>query len=150
MTQIATTHVGSLPRGAELTPLLLARDHGEPYDAEAFDRIVQAAVDDAVVRQVHAGVSVVSDGELGKVGYSTYIIERLEGFGGHSERKPALDLAPLPELAQQARRDHGLAGIHPRLLHRPGPAARRSSRRSTTSAVSAPRSTGREAARAPS
>jgi 5-methyltetrahydropteroyltriglutamate--homocysteine methyltransferase len=43
-------------------------------------------------------VSVVSDGELGKVGYSTYIIERLEGFGGHSERKPALDLAPLPEL----------------------------------------------------
>ena len=98
MTHIATTHVGSLPRGPELTPLLLARDHGEPYDAEAFDRTVQAAVDEAVVRQVHAGVSVVSDGELGKVGYSTYIIERLEGFGGHSDRKPALDLAPLPDL----------------------------------------------------
>jgi len=98
LTQIATTHVGSLPRGPELTPLLLARDHGEPYDAEAFDRTVQAAVDEAVVRQVHAGVSVVSDGELGKVGYSTYIIERLEGFGGHSDRKPALDLAPLPDL----------------------------------------------------
>ena len=98
MTHIATTHVGSLPRGPELTPLLLARDHGEPYDAEAFDRTVQAAVDEAVVRQVHAGVTVVSDGELGKVGYSTYIIERLEGFGGHTDRKPALDLAPLPEL----------------------------------------------------
>jgi len=98
LTHIATTHVGSLPRGPELTPLLLARDHGEPYDAEAFDRTVQAAVDEAVVRQVHAGVSVVSDGELGKVGYSTYIIERLEGFGGHSDRKPALDLAPLPDL----------------------------------------------------
>lgn len=101
MPTIATTHVGSLPRGNELTPLLLARDHGEPYDAEAFDRIVQSAVDDAVERQVEAGVTIVSDGELGKVGYSTYIIERLEGFGGHSERKPALDLAPLPDLRRK-------------------------------------------------
>jgi len=95
---IATTHVGSLPRGAELTPLLLARDHGEPYDAEAFDTAVQAAVDAAVAAQVEAGVTVVSDGELGKVGYSTYMIERLSGFGGHTDRKPALDLAPLPDL----------------------------------------------------
>jgi 5-methyltetrahydropteroyltriglutamate--homocysteine methyltransferase len=101
VTFIATTHVGSLPRGAELTPLLLARDHGEPYDAGEFDRVVQAAVDEGVAKQVEAGVSVVSDGELGKVGYSTYIIERLEGFGGHSPRKPALDLAPLPELTKK-------------------------------------------------
>ena len=95
---IATSHVGSLPRGPELTPLLLARDAGEPYDAVAFDTVVQTAVDAAVAAQVEAGVTVVSDGELGKVGYSTYIIERLEGFGGNSPRKPALDLAPLPEL----------------------------------------------------
>jgi 5-methyltetrahydropteroyltriglutamate--homocysteine methyltransferase len=95
---IATSHVGSLPRGPELTPLLLARDAGEPYDADAFDTVVQTAVDAAVAAQVDAGVTVVSDGELGKVGYSTYIIERLEGFGGNSPRKPALDLAPLPEL----------------------------------------------------
>jgi 5-methyltetrahydropteroyltriglutamate--homocysteine methyltransferase len=98
MNFIETTHVGSLPRGPELTPLLLARDHGEPYDAAEFDRVVQAAVVDGVQRQIEAGVTIVSDGELGKVGYSTYIIERLEGFGGHSERKPALDLAALPEL----------------------------------------------------
>ena len=95
---IATTHVGSLPRGPELTPLLLARDQGDPYDAVAFDTAVQSAADAAVAAQVAAGVSVVSDGELGKVGYSTYIIERLSGFGGHSDRKPALDLADLPEL----------------------------------------------------
>jgi 5-methyltetrahydropteroyltriglutamate--homocysteine methyltransferase len=101
MTHISTTHVGSLPRGSALTPLLLARDKGEPYDAAEFDRVVQAAVDEAVRQQVAAGVSVVSDGELGKVGYSTYIIERLTGFGGHSPRKPALDLAPLPEFRQK-------------------------------------------------
>lgn len=98
---ILTTHVGSLPRGPELVPLLLARDHGEPYDAAEFERVVQAAIDAAVEKQVAAGVSIVSDGELGKVGYSTYVIERLEGFGGHSPRKPALDLAQVPDLAQK-------------------------------------------------
>ena len=98
---IKTTHVGSLPRGEELVPLLLARDKGEAYDAEAFDRLVQTAVDTAVARQVEARVSVVSDGELGKVGYSTYIIERLSGFGGHTPRKPAKDLAQVPELTKK-------------------------------------------------
>ena len=101
MTFIPTSHVGSLPRGPELVPLLLARDHGEAYDAAEFDRVVQQAIDDGVAKQVEAGVTIVSDGELGKIGYSTYIIERLEGFGGHSERKPAKDLAPLPELRKK-------------------------------------------------
>jgi len=98
---ILTTHVGSLPRGEELVPLLLARDHGKPYDAAAFEQLVQAAVEDAVAQQEAAGVSIVSDGELGKVGYSTYITERLSGFGGHVTRKPALDLAPLPQLRKK-------------------------------------------------
>jgi 5-methyltetrahydropteroyltriglutamate--homocysteine methyltransferase len=101
MPDILTTHVGSLPRGPELVPLLLARDHGRPYDAAAFERLVQAAVEAAVAQQQAAGVSIVSDGELGKVGYSTYITERLSGFGGHVERKPALDLAALPELRRK-------------------------------------------------
>src|SRR5690606_9051223 len=98
---IATSHVGSLPRGPELVPLLLARDKGAPYDAAEFDCVVQAAVDDVVARQVEAGVTYISDGEMGKIGYSTYIIERLSGFGGHSPRKPALDLAEVPALAKK-------------------------------------------------
>ena len=98
---IHTTHVGSLPRGPELVPLLLARDKGEAYDEAEFDKVVQAAIDEGVAKQVEAGVSMVSDGELGKVGYSTYIIERLEGFGGHTPRKPAKDLAQVPELTKK-------------------------------------------------
>jgi len=98
---IQTTHVGSLPRGPELVPVLLARDKGEAYDEAEFDRLVQAAIDEAVKKQVEAGVSIVSDGELGKVGYSTYIIERLSGFGGHTPRKPAQDLAAVPELSKK-------------------------------------------------
>jgi len=101
MPTILTTHVGSLPRGNDLVPLLLARDQGKPYDAAAFDSLTQAAVNEAVAKQEAAGVSIVSDGELGKVGYSTYIRERLSGFGGNVARKPALDLAPYPELRKK-------------------------------------------------
>ncbi len=100
-TYIETTHVGSLPRGDALVPLLLARDQGKPYDATEFDQTVQQAVEEAVAKQIAAGVSIVSDGELGKVGYSTYMTERLSGFGGDVPRKPAKDLAPLPEFRKK-------------------------------------------------
>ncbi|MFN3817650.1 cobalamin-independent methionine synthase II family protein [Blastomonas sp.] len=101
MTYIATTHVGSMPRGPELTALLLARDAGEPFDAVAFDAAVSDAVDRSVAFQRECGVDIVSDGEMGKVGYSTYMIERLSGFGGHVDRKPAADLAEVPDLARR-------------------------------------------------
>ena len=98
MTFIQTTHVGSLPRTAELTAMLLKLDHGEEVSRDAFDALVSAEIARAVRAQVEAGVSIVSDGELGKVGYSTYVTRRLSGFGGHVDRTPAKDLADLPEL----------------------------------------------------
>jgi len=98
---IETTHVGSLPRGDDLSALLLAKDKGEAYDSADFEATVQAAINEAVRLQRQAGVSIVSDGELGKVGYSTYMQERLSGFGGHIERKPAKDLAAHPDLARK-------------------------------------------------
>ncbi|MFC7049222.1 cobalamin-independent methionine synthase II family protein [Emcibacter nanhaiensis] len=101
MAYIRTSHVGSLPRGEELTPLLIARDNGKPYDAKEFDEKVSAAVDHVVQKQVECGVDIVSDGEMGKIGYSTYMIERLSGFGGHVDRKPAADLAEHPGLAKK-------------------------------------------------
>lgn len=98
---ISTTHVGSLPRGDELAQLLLARDHGQEVDAGHFEQVVQEAIDNAVHKQVEAGVDIMSDGELGKVGYATYITERLEGFGGHIDRRPAKDLADFPDLRKK-------------------------------------------------
>ena len=98
MTFIHTTHVGSLPRTPELAALLLKRDHGEKIDEAGFDALVSAEIETAIRAQIKAGVSIVSDGELGKVGYSTYVTARLSGFGGHVDRTPAKDLADLPEL----------------------------------------------------
>ena len=98
---IATTHVGSLPRGNALSALLIARDKHQDYDPAVFEATVEAAIAEALKRQREAGVTIVSDGELGKVGYSTYMQERLSGFGGHIDRKPAKDLAAHPDLAKK-------------------------------------------------
>jgi 5-methyltetrahydropteroyltriglutamate--homocysteine methyltransferase len=101
MAFIETTHVGSLPRADALAMLLIAQDRGDPVDPAKFDALVQSEIEAAIEAQVKAGVSIVSDGELGKVGYSTYMTERLSGFGGHVDRTPAKDLADLPDLRRK-------------------------------------------------
>lgn len=82
--RILTTHTGSLPRPARLQAALFALDHGEATglaQAES-DALVRGAVCDIVDRQVAAGVDIVSDGEMGKVSYVTYVSQRASGFGG--------------------------------------------------------------------
>jgi 5-methyltetrahydropteroyltriglutamate--homocysteine methyltransferase len=96
--RILTTHTGSLPRPPELLEQLMRRDRGEPVDEEALDAQVRAAVADVVRRQAEAGVAVVNDGEAGKIGYSTYVTERLDGFGGEADPPgPPPDMAEFPE-----------------------------------------------------
>jgi 5-methyltetrahydropteroyltriglutamate--homocysteine methyltransferase len=96
--RILTTHTGSLPRPPELLAELLRRDPGEPVDADALGARVREAVADVVRRQAEAGVAVVNDGEAGKIGYSTYVTQRLEGFGGEADPPgPPPDMLEFPE-----------------------------------------------------
>jgi 5-methyltetrahydropteroyltriglutamate--homocysteine methyltransferase len=95
--RILTTHVGSLPRSPGLVALLYKKESGEPYEQTELDAAVAAAVDDIVAKQVELGIDVVSDGEMSKVGYATYVKDRLSGFAGHYPRPPHQDLAPYPE-----------------------------------------------------
>ena len=80
--RILTTHVGSLPRSAAVVELLLKRENGEPYDADRFWKTMADAVDALVARQVATGIDIPSDGETSKIGYATYIKDRLSGFDG--------------------------------------------------------------------
>jgi 5-methyltetrahydropteroyltriglutamate--homocysteine methyltransferase len=95
--QVLTTHTGSLPRPSELLEALQRRDRGESNGAALEDQ-VRDAVQDVVARQARAGVTVVNDGEASKIGYSTYVKERLNGFGGEGGLAglPA-DLAEFPD-----------------------------------------------------
>ncbi len=105
--RILTTHVGSLPRSQVLCDMLLTRDRGEDYDAGEYDRVIADAVGDVVARQRETGIEVPSDGEQSKVSYSTYMMDRLTGFGGDNERRVALDLKDYPEFRQKMGRMTG-------------------------------------------
>jgi 5-methyltetrahydropteroyltriglutamate--homocysteine methyltransferase len=94
---VLTTHTGSLPRPSELLEALQQRDRGES-DGAALQEKVRDAVQDVVERQARAGVGVVNDGEAGKIGYSTYVKERLDGFGGAGGMSGLpTDLAEFPD-----------------------------------------------------
>jgi 5-methyltetrahydropteroyltriglutamate--homocysteine methyltransferase len=113
--RVLTTHVGSLPRPADLSDLLERKESGADYDKDAFDRIAKRAVADVVKEQKEAGVDVVSDGEMSKYGYSTYIQERLTGFGGEYPTRPPRDMKDFSGLYKKMQ-DGGFAakGVAPR------------------------------------
>jgi 5-methyltetrahydropteroyltriglutamate--homocysteine methyltransferase len=96
--RILTTHVGSLPRPADVTELLFAQDRGDPYDEAALDATISAAIADAVRLQAEAGLDVVDDGEMSKISYATYLRHRLSGFvTGDVPRQTPEDLNDFPE-----------------------------------------------------
>jgi 5-methyltetrahydropteroyltriglutamate--homocysteine methyltransferase len=89
--RILTTHAGSLPRPKTLIDDIIAREQGQPIDDAAFQVATANAVDDVVAKQVEAGIDIVSDGEMSKPSYTTYIRHRVEG------------IAPDPRAAEKGR-----------------------------------------------
>jgi 5-methyltetrahydropteroyltriglutamate--homocysteine methyltransferase len=101
--RILTTHVGSLPRNAVLTDLLVRREAGEHVDAGRLAAEMDQAVADAVARQRQAGIDIGNDGEQQRVGFQTYVPERMDGFGGESKRPRPRDLVEFPDIAEMQR-----------------------------------------------
>lgn len=98
--RILTTHVGSLPRNRELSDLLIAQERGEAVDERRLDALAAEGVKECVRRQIGAGLDVINDGEQPRVGFQTYVGQRLEGFGGVSERLPFTDFASYPDFGE--------------------------------------------------
>jgi 5-methyltetrahydropteroyltriglutamate--homocysteine methyltransferase len=103
-TKILVTHTGSLPRPDSLAKALGLHDHGKlpARQIEELPGQIRRAVNDVVGQQIACGVDIVSDGEASKIGYSTYVKERLTGFGDSSGGLGIADLADTPELAGRA------------------------------------------------
>ncbi|MDB5569696.1 MAG: vitamin-B12 independent methionine synthase [Hyphomicrobiales bacterium] len=98
--RILTTHVGSLPRPAELSQLMVARMDGRLSDTGGYDAAVRKAVVDCVAWQGDVGLDVISDGEQSKTGFFAYVHERVGGLQGRSanargrERTKEIDAFP--------------------------------------------------------
>lgn len=99
--RILVTLVGSLPRSQAVTDVLFARERGESLDERSAGTTIADAVKDAVQRQAASGVDVVSDGEMSKISYATYIKNRLTGFAGDTPREPGQDLVEFPRILQR-------------------------------------------------
>ena len=98
--RILTTHAGSLPRPSDLADMIWARMEGREDDGAELEARIDAAVTDVVAKQREAGIDIVSDGEMSKTGFSTYVNERFSGFEGRSEFQ-ADDVADFPDLAMR-------------------------------------------------
>jgi len=99
--RILTTHVGSLPRSQAVTDLVFAKERGEPVDEAKYRATLCEAVEVVIARQREAGVDVVSDGEMSKISYATYIKDRVTGFTGDSARQPPRDLEDYPQFLRR-------------------------------------------------
>jgi 5-methyltetrahydropteroyltriglutamate--homocysteine methyltransferase len=111
--RILTTHVGSLPRPADLLDLMKARLAGGKVDAHAYDARVKRAVAECVRKQVETGIDIVSDGEQSKPGFFSYVRERLDGFEARRQQKRqmfAAEVAAFPEYYEKYFREAMMGG----------------------------------------
>ena len=105
--RILTTHVGSLPRSEAVTVGIFTIENEESIDMSAHNAEITSAVDEVVARQVSVGVDVVSDGEMSKLSYATYIKDRITGFAGDSPRRAPADLEEHPSFLERQARSGG-------------------------------------------
>ncbi|HEY1273952.1 MAG TPA: cobalamin-independent methionine synthase II family protein [Thermoleophilaceae bacterium] len=110
MSRVLVTHAGSLPRPDDVVEMVWARIEGKEFDQDAFDSRLESAVGEIVAKQREQGVDIVSDGELSKPGFSTYVSDRFSGFEGQSEFQ-ADDVAPFPNLAMRLFATDAMAHI---------------------------------------
>src|SRR5271156_4646978 len=96
--RILTTHVGSLPRNETLTDLLIAQEDGKSLDRKLLADEMDKAVRHVVKKQMEAGIDVGNDGEQRRIGFQTYVPQRMSGFAGVSKRRRGREFEEFPEL----------------------------------------------------
>jgi 5-methyltetrahydropteroyltriglutamate--homocysteine methyltransferase len=102
--RILTTHVGSLPRNEKLSDLLVRQEAGEAFDAKEMVAEMDKAVRHVLERQLAAGIDIGNDGEQQRVGFQTYVPQRMSGFGGISKRRRGREFEEFPELVASLMR----------------------------------------------
>ena len=102
--RILTTHVGSLPRNEKLSELLVRQEAGEKFDAAEMAAEMDRAVSHVVDKQASAGIDIGNDGEQQRVGFQTYVPQRMAGFAGVSKRRRGREFEEFPALVEQLKR----------------------------------------------
>ncbi len=94
--------------------MMKARASGQSTDEGKYQERVRRAVVEIVKQQKDAGIDIVSDGEQSKIGFFSYVSERLGGFESTPGRKLRLftaELRAFPEYYEQYFREAMLGGM---------------------------------------
>lgn len=97
--RILTTHVGSLPRNAELSQLLIDQESDNLTSHDQLTKEIEKAMERVIAQQLLAGIDIGNDGEQSRVGFQTQISQRIQGFSGESKRRLSIELSHFPDYA---------------------------------------------------
>src|SRR5476651_434043 len=89
------------PRNEKLSDLLVRQEAGEKFDAKEMAAEMDKAVRHVVEKQASAGIDIGNDGEQQRVGFQTYVPQRMSGFAGVSKRRRGQEFEEFPELVEQ-------------------------------------------------
>ena len=98
--RIISTHTGSLPRPKDLTDILGSLALGQPVDEVALDAIASRSTIEILKKQASSGIDIVNSGEQSRTSFSTYVTQRMSGFGGSWTRRGHKDQNEFPNLAR--------------------------------------------------
>jgi len=104
---IKTTHVGSLPRPAEMITRQLKK---EAIPAEDIKNYVAGLIQ----RQLSLGLHFINNGELPRSDYINATVQRISGFNGTCIAPLPQDLEELPDYARRFGGRNGLITLNPK------------------------------------
>jgi len=99
--RILTTHAGSFPRGEPLGQMLIDEEAGKPVDNRGLESAIGSRISHVLEKQVAAGIDIINDGEQGRVGFQTYVTQRMSGFGGVSKRPYGKEFIEYPQFTKR-------------------------------------------------
>jgi 5-methyltetrahydropteroyltriglutamate--homocysteine methyltransferase len=80
--------------------LLVGREEGQAIDPQMLAQAMDRGVRHVVEKQAASGIDIGNDGEQQRVGFQTYVAQRMSGFDGESKRRRGRDYEEFPELVE--------------------------------------------------
>jgi 5-methyltetrahydropteroyltriglutamate--homocysteine methyltransferase len=66
--------------------MLIDEEEGKRVDRKKIDELTDDRVAYIMEKEAEVGIDIANDGEQGRVGFQTYVPQRMDGFGGESSR----------------------------------------------------------------
>lgn len=107
MSDIKTTHVGSLPRPQDMLTKLLRKQEITQDNLRQF-------VTEVMERQLKQGLTFINNGEVPRMDYVRSTVSRITGFDDTGIAPLPKDLEELPDMSRRFGRQNGLITLNPK------------------------------------